>query len=229
MKSQFVIILLIAGLNIPVYLELYKHALKSKATWFKVVITCLFWGVAIVTQNIAAFGGILYLYLAFYRHIRKEENDDVDIWHINASDSLRAVFMTVLGRIGIGMIHFIYIIILVKIVKYNIQLQDIINYYSEAKLIFKIFLAFEIVLVAPVVEEYVFRYFLYDKILAPKMPLFFAALFSAALFTIVHFNIAGIPTFFGLGLLCTYLYQKKGYWAAVIVHSASNLISLLFI
>ncbi|OGO77610.1 MAG: hypothetical protein A2Y23_11665 [Clostridiales bacterium GWB2_37_7] len=230
MKSQLVITLLIAGLNIPVYLELYKHALKSRAIWIKAAITFIFWGAAIATQTMAAFVGIVYLYLTYYRHIRNDvNNDEVDKWHINGSNSLRVVFITVLARTGIAIVNFVYIIILVKFVKYNIQLQDIIVTYSEAQFAAKLILALEIVLVAPIVEEYVFRYFLYDKIFSSRMPLLIAALFSAALFTIVHFNISGIPTFFGLGLLGAYLYQKKGYWAAVIAHAASNLISLLFI
>jgi uncharacterized protein len=230
MKSQLITILLIAGLNIPVYLELYKHALKNKTNWLKITITIVCWSIAITTQTIAALAGILYLYFSYYRKMREDENSiDVNIWHINRLDAVKALVAVVLARIGIAFIHLIYIIILVKLVKYNIKVQDIIDYYLEAKLLFKLVLALEIVIVAPIVEEYVFRYFLYGKILAPRMPLLIAALFSSALFTIVHFNISGVPTFFGLGLLCAYLFQKKGYWAAVIAHGASNLISLLFI
>jgi membrane protease YdiL (CAAX protease family) len=230
MKSQLVTALLIAGLNIPVFLELYKHALKSKAAWIRTIITIVFWTAAIATQTIAAFAGILYLYFAYYRHWRVEQDEDaVDVWHIKLSDTVMVILMAVAARMAILLLNLAYIIILDKLVKYNIKLQDIISYYSEAKLILKLILAMEIIVIAPIVEEFVFRYFLYDKVLGPKMPLYIAAIFSAAFFTVMHFNVSGVPTFFGLGLFCTYLYQKKGYWAAVIAHAASNLITLLFI
>jgi membrane protease YdiL (CAAX protease family) len=230
MKSQLIAALLIAGLNIPVFLELYKHALKSKALWLRIVIIVVYWAAAIATQTIAAFVGILYLYFAYYRHRSIEQDDDaVDIWHIKLSDAIKVIFMAIAARVAILLLNLAYIIILDKLVKYNIKVQDIISYYSEAKLIIKFVLAIEVIIIAPIIEEYVFRYFLYAKVLAPKMPLFIAAVFSAGFFTVLHFNVSGVPTFFGLGLFCTYLYQKKGYWAAVIAHAASNLITLLFI
>ena len=230
MESQLITALLIFGLNLPVFLELYKYTLKNKAVWFRVVIAIAYWGTAIVTQTIAAFCGILYLYFVYYKHMRVEEyNEAVDVWHIKLIDVIKVILMTVAARIVILLINFVFIIILVKLVKNNIKPQDIIEYYSEAKLILKFILALEIVVIAPVVEEYAFRYFLYDKVLVPKMPKYIAAIFSAVLFTILHFNVSGVPTFFILGLFCAYLYQKKGYWAAVIAHAASNLITLLSI
>jgi membrane protease YdiL (CAAX protease family) len=230
MKSQLITVLLIAGLNIPVFYELYKHALKDKAAWFKAVIAVTFCGLAIYTQTMAAFGGILYLFLTYYRKLRETELDEeVDIWHIKGKDVLITAGLTLLARVAILLIHFVYLIILVQLVKYNIKLQEIISYYTEAGLLLKLILALEIVVVAPVVEEFVFRYFLYGKVFSPRMPLAVAALFSAILFTIAHFNVAGIPTFLGLGLFCAYIYQKKGYWAAVIAHGTSNLFSLLFL
>jgi len=230
MESQLIVVLLVAGLNIPVYLELYKHALANKAVWIKIIVSIAFWGVAITTQSIAALIGILFLYFSHYRYLGKDEFDDeLDVWHISGGDAFRTAVMTLIARAAILIIHLIYIIILMKLVKYNIKLQDVVNYYSEAQLVVKLILALEIVVVAPIVEEFVFRYFLYGKILSPRMPFAIAATLSAALFTTVHFNVGGIPTFFGLGLFCTYLYHKKGYWAAVIAHGISNLISLLFI
>jgi uncharacterized protein len=59
--------------------------------------------------------------------------------------------------------------------------------------------------------------------------LLIAGIFSAALFTVSHLNVSGVPTFFILGLLCAYLFQKKGYWAAVLAHAVSNLITLMII
>ena len=230
MNSLLITILLIAGLNIPVFLELYNHALKSKPAWLKAVIAIIYWGVAIVTQTVAAFVGILYLYFAYYKNRREDENSDAaDVWRIKPFDVIIVVSMTIAARIAIFLIQLIYAIILIKLVKYNIKPQDIVTYYSQVELIYKLILAMEIIIIAPIIEEYAFRYFLYGKVLAPRMPLFIAGIFSATLFTVSHFNVSGVPTFFVLGLLCTYLFQKKGYWAAVLAHAVSNLITLLLI
>jgi uncharacterized protein len=230
MDSQLITLLLIAGLNIPVFLELYKHALKSKPVWLRAVITIIYWGAAFMTQTIAAFIGILYLYFTYYKKLREDENGDTAaVWRIKPFDIIIVISMTAAARIAILVIQLIYAIILIKLVKYNIKPQDIVTYYSEANLILKLMLAMEIVIIAPILEEYVFRYFLYSKIFAPRMPLFMAGIFSAALFTVSHLNVSGVPTFFILGLLCTYLFQKKGYWAAVLAHAVSNLITLMII
>ena len=230
MNSELIIILLITGLNFPVFFELYKHALNGKPAWLRVLFTILYWGIAIATQTIAAFIGILYLYFSYYKNLGQDEDSGTtNVWRIKPFDIVVVISMTTLARIAIFLIQLIYAIILIKLVKYNIKPQDIVTYYAEANLIYKLILVMDIIIIAPVVEEYVFRYFLYGKVFAPRMPLFIAGIFSAALFTVSHFNVGGVPTFFILGLLCTYLFQKKGYWAAVIAHAVSNLITLLII
>ncbi|MDF2590807.1 MAG: hypothetical protein K0S75_273 [Clostridia bacterium] len=230
MNSEFILLLLIAGLNIPVFLELYKHALKNKPTWLTVLVAIIYWGMAIETQTMAAFAGIVYLYFGYYKYKWKDEDSEaVNIWRIKPIDVVAVIFMTAAARIALFFIQLIYAIILVKLVKYNIEPQDVVTYYSEATLLYKLILAVDIVIIAPFVEEFVFRYFLYSKVFAPRMPLIIAGIFSAGLFTISHLNVGGVPTFFILGLLCTYLFQKKGYFAAVIAHAVSNMITLLFI
>lgn len=230
MKEQLITILLIAGLNIPVYLELYKHGLKQKPLWLKTVTTVLYWLLAVLTQTIAAFIGILYLFILYYK---KEEKNELirstNIWNIRLWDIVKTVLLTVGARILLVPISYGFMILLIRFFSLEMVPQDIVVTYSRGSLLLRLLLGLDIALIAPVVEEFVFRHFLYDKIFFPKMPRFVAALFSAGLFTILHFNVAGVPTFFGLGLLCTFVYEKKGYWAAVTAHSTSNIITLLLI
>ncbi len=230
MREQLIFILLVAGLNIPVYLELYKHGLKNKPLWQKSITTVLYWLLAVLTQTIAAFIGILYLYIFFYR--KQEINDPIrstDIWNIRLLDVVKTVLLTLGARILLIPISYGFTILLMRFLKLDMVPQDIVVSYSQADLLLRLLMGLDIAVIAPIVEEFVFRHFLYDKVFFPRMPRFVAALFSAGLFTILHFNIAGIPTFFGLGLLCTILYEKKGYWAAVTAHSTSNIITLLLI
>lgn len=230
MKDNLITALLVAGLNLPVYLELYKHVLKDKSRAFTAVFSLVYWLVAAGTQTAAAFVGVLYMYISVYRRIEiEEEIRRTDIWHISFSDAFISFGLSAIARFVILGLNLIYIIILVQLTDYNIKAQDIVTYYSQSGFWLKAILAVDIVVVAPIIEEYVFRYFLYDKVFVARMPRVIAAVFSSLLFTILHFNISGIPTFFGLGLFCTLLYERKGYWSAVTAHATANLITLLFL
>lgn len=230
MRELFIMILLVAGLNIPVYLELYKHGLKNKPLWQKSLTAVLYWLLAVLTQTIAAFIGILYLYIFYYR--KQEISDPIrstEIWNIKLLDIVKTMFLTLGARILLLPISYGFVILLGYFLKLDMVPQDIVVTYSKASLLLRLLMALDIAIVAPIVEEFVFRHFLYDRVFVPKMPRFVAAIFSAGLFTVLHFNIGGIPTFFGLGLLCTFLYEKKGFWASVTAHSTSNIITLLLI
>lgn len=230
MKELLITILLIAALNIPVFIDLYKHLRKRCKVWVLVAACIAFWALALTTQTFSAFIGILYLFFAEYRMLQRDENDleNRDLWRISRRDSLIVLGLAGVGRAVLAILNIIFVIILAEIVKYNIKPQEIVTYYSQAQLWLRIILVLDIVLVAPVVEEYVFRHFLYGRTFSPRMPKIFAAVLAATLFTIPHFNVSGIPTFFGLGLLCAYMYEKKGYWGAVITHATANFISLWF-
>lgn len=222
--------LLIAVLNVPVYLELYKHVLKSKSLAVQITMTIVYWAAAIKTQNLAAFATVVFLYSFFYRKSEADEDlRDTDIWHINVSAIIVIIALSIGARIFIGLVNLAYVVVLDQLLHYDVKPQDIVTYYTQAAWWLRGFLVVEIVLVAPMVEEFVFRYFLYDRFLSDRMPKYIAALLSAGLFTLVHFNVAGIPTFFGLGLLCVIMYERKGYWGAVIAHGVCNAITLFFL
>lgn len=222
--------LLIMVLNIPVYLELYKHSLKHKGILVQIIMTAAYWAAAVKTQNLAAFAAVIFLYVFFYRN--SEENEplrDIDVWHINIGSIIAIIVLSLGARILIGIVNYAYVVVLDQIMHYDIKAQDIVAYYTQAEWWIRDFLVVEIILIAPIVEEFVFRFFLYDRFLSERMPRYIAALLSAGLFTLVHFNVAGIPTFFGLGLLCVLMYEKRGYWGAVIAHGVCNAITLFFL
>lgn len=230
MIKFLVTFLLIIGLNIPIFLEMYKHILRHKSILFQIIITMVYWTVAFMTQTLGALTAIIYLYVIFYRKTEPEETlREINIWHIDASDVVLVSIISIFARIFIIAVNFVYVIVLDKLFNYEIKPQEVVTYYTGAELWLKGILAIEIVLIAPMIEEFVFRFFLYDKLLVNKMPRYMAAIISAAVFALVHFNVAGIPTFFGLGLFCAYMYEKKGYWGAVIAHGISNAFTLLFL
>ena len=88
-------------------------------------------------------------------------------------------------------------------------------------------LVLQCVILAPVVEELIFRYFLYRS-LKNRFPRRTAALISALIFAILHFNvIAFVPIFLvAMGLNATYE-RYQNLWPCFIIHSLFNLFGVL--
>jgi uncharacterized protein len=132
-------------------------------------------------------------------------------------------------KIVISQLNSLYLNIISKYLGMDVKPQEIIEEFVVGELYYKVLLFVLVVVLAPFVEEYIFRYYIYDKLLLPRMPAVVAAIISSALFTLLHFNVSGIPTFLGLGLYCTFMYEKKGFYGAVITHVVSNLATAAFL
>ncbi|MBL7164516.1 MAG: CPBP family intramembrane metalloprotease [Anaerolineales bacterium] len=81
-------------------------------------------------------------------------------------------------------------------------------------------------LVAPLVEEIIFRGFIFAG-LQGRYGWKKSALISAGLFAMIHFQPAAIIPIFILGLIFAYLYHLSGsIWPAVIMHMSTNALGL---
>ena len=101
------------------------------------------------------------------------------------------------------------------------QAQDVgFKNITDSLDIFYAFLV--IVIIAPIVEEIVFRGYLYGS-LRPRMPWWLAAVIVSLLFGIVHGQInLAIDTFF-LSMVICYLRDRTGaIWSGIFVHSLKN-------
>lgn len=104
--------------------------------------------------------------------------------------------------------------------------QDVIKILKDADLKKFILMIPVAVIFAPIVEEFVFRYLLFQKILKGKSGIYLAAIISSLLFSLVHFNLkASVPIAF-IGLINCYLIEKEGYWYSVFNHMMFNLIPI---
>lgn len=82
------------------------------------------------------------------------------------------------------------------------------------------------ILFAPLVEESIFRGFLFGG-LRHKWGWMKAALVSSAIFGAIHMSIAAFIPTFCLGFLFAYLYQKSNsIWPGIILHTLINSVSL---
>jgi uncharacterized protein len=80
--------------------------------------------------------------------------------------------------------------------------------------------------VAPVVEEIIFRGFIFAGF-RERYGWKTAALISSLLFAVIHFQPTAFLPIVVLGLIFAYLYQRSGsIWPAIIMHVSSNAIAL---
>lgn len=228
--KTFIAILTFLVINIPIFMSLNKYVFMDTNTYTKLLIGLLYWPLAFLTQQLIPFIGVLIL----LSKVHSRENDDsgmrdINIWAPNFGRLAAVVGVSAVFKILVNQLNSLYVFFLTRSLDIEIKPQEIVGEFEQGGFIYKAALLVLVVVLAPFVEEYVFRYFVYDRILLPKMPSFAAALISASLFTLLHYNISGIPTFFCLGLFCCFIYEKTGFYGAVIAHAVSNLMTAVFL
>lgn len=87
----------------------------------------------------------------------------------------------------------------------------------------------DILVIAPIVEEIIFRGYLY-RLLKSKIPIAFSMIISSTLFAIIHFNTLSYTLLFVLSIFLTYIYERNGSIVCpIIIHSLFNLMMSIFI
>ena len=154
--------------------------------------------------------------------------DALDLKIPKGKDLETAVFGTLLVYFVLAFVTGITVFLLRKI---GIEPQE-----QEAVMIFRSGTPLEVailipctVILAPVGEEFCFRYALFRK---PEQHLGFfpAALIVSLIFAAAHLNLQVMPALFLLGLWLTWLYRRTGsLLAAMIAHALFNAMSILLI
>tara|TARA_Y100000385_G_C13084938_1_gene635952 strand:+ start:502 stop:1086 length:585 start_codon:yes stop_codon:yes gene_type:complete len=80
-----------------------------------------------------------------------------------------------------------------------------------------------VLLIAPIVEEVIFRGYMY-RILKSRIPIIFAMIISSTLFSLIHYNVLSYILLFVLSIFLTYIYERNGsIICPIIIHSLFNL------
>lgn len=228
--ESFILVFTFLLLNAPIFISLYKYVFKDLNPFAKVAAGVFYWSLAFLAHELAPFIGVLIL---LFRVHGKAEDEmrlrDINIWSIRCLDIVVIAGTTLVFKIIINQINKMYVNILSGYFGMETKPQEIVREFAAGEMYYKVLLFVLVVVLAPFVEEYIFRYYIYDKLLLPRMPSVAAAIISSALFTLLHYNISGIPTFFGLGLYCTFIYEKKGFYGAVTTHVVSNLFTAIYL
>lgn len=86
-----------------------------------------------------------------------------------------------------------------------------------------------VLVIAPIVEEVIFRGCIY-RILKSKIPIIFATIISSTLFALIHYNVLSYILLFVLSIFLTYIYERNGsIICPIIIHSLFNLMMSILI
>jgi membrane protease YdiL (CAAX protease family) len=227
MKDAISLITLII-LYIPAaYITLYAY--KNSKLIYRIIYIAVSAALVYYTNYLFLAANIILLFALYKKDIIPSDTDK-----LTKKLSINDIVVLTAGVLGIkiifALINIVYVIILKKF-NIPIQSQEIVQQLSASSAGSFIYLSVLIVIFAPIAEEFCFRYFIYDKTLSGYLKLnkYLSAVISAAIFSALHANIAGAPTFFMLGIVLCYVYEKKGFWASVCVHAGYNAFSIISI
>lgn len=229
-KEILQLILIVIVIGLPPYLIALKTFRNLKLIYI-ILLSIIYWSGTIYTQQILPFILIIIILIIDYRNnkLMEEYESIVENKTFTLRDFVIIAGITILIRFPIGIINIFYVLF-VDLIGINVQSQQVVDIFVNSQNnMLNILIVLLVIIVAPINEEFSMRYWLFGKMLSPRTGTIIAALISSSLFTLLHYNIAGVPTFFILGLYACYVYQRKGLWGAVTVHFIFNLSSVLLL
>lgn len=130
-----------------------------------------------------------------------------------------------------GTIITVAIIYMYILQQLNIDLkqQEVISEMMNSPLRKFLLIVPSAVIFAPIVEEFVFRWVLFEKILSKRINIYYSAIISSTIFALVHYNIKAFASILVIAIVNCYLIHKKGYWYAVLNHVIFNSVSTMAI
>ena len=226
-------------LYIPPLIFFIKYSYKKGINKFLLLVITMFYLVlSIFTQNLLPFILILidirYIRLTDdgmltdgYRNYNNTSKDYIrynfDIKSFKLLKGIRYAAVTY----GITIVANILIFLILQAYKIDLKEQEIVKVLLNGSLNQLLYMLPSMVIFAPMVEEFTFRWLLFEKLFKPRMGVFMAAVLSSIMFSIVHFNIRSFPILMIIGFLNCYFIHKKGYWYAVFNHLVFNSVTAI--
>jgi membrane protease YdiL (CAAX protease family) len=217
--KQILVFLILMVPPLLVYIKFWRERDRNKV--LIVLISIVYIAAAVYTENLMPF--ILVLLSIAYMKGREE--------YRGYGFSLKG--FSILE--GIGCAVFSYLItILVAIAAMSVmsyfgikqEEQEVVKWMTDLPLKMFWLVVPMIVVFAPVVEEFVFRWFFFERLLKKRTGVVLGTLLSSLAFALVHFNAAAFAMILWIGIYNCYLIDRKGYWYAVFNHFFFNSITV---
>lgn len=216
---------------LPPILFFSKYYLKNNGNKFLLIVMFVLYIVSIpYTQNLAPFIIVIFSfsYIRNSENYRYEslngDNERFDFGFKNFKFR-EAISYAIASYIGAMIISAIVIVIMEK-TNNQIKNQEIVDILQKSDMVHFLLTVPVAVIFAPVVEEFVFRYLLFEKILRGRVGIILSIVISSLIFGAVHFNVKVLVPITFIGAINCYLIHKKGYWYAVFNHFVFNFIPI---
>ncbi len=152
---------------------------------------------------------------------------------ISIKNFFKNVFYGIVGYVAtvpILVVVLLIIVLMIHITKYVPEKQPIVDLFlKEDNAPFLIYTGIFTMIIGPIIEELFFRAFMYNAF-KKTIGIFWAMLFTSAVFAVLHTNMVGFFPILVLGMLLVYLYEKTGtIVSSVTVHIMHNLTMVFFV
>lgn len=231
--TEIIVLMLVA---FPPFLYLFRYVCdRLKNNFARALIFILYWGLSLWTSNIVPAAAVIFLIWrsrvednGMYEQGHRSFSLDArgDRWRFSLPLFVRISLLGILIKILVSYANTIAVAIL-QLFHAPLENQAVVNEFLNANIYESIYYFLLISICAPVVEEFVFRFWMYDRVLKKRTNKYIAAVFTSLLFMGAHFNIQGAFAFFLVGLINCFLYERNGYWAAVANHFMFNFSTVL--
>lgn len=209
-----------------------KYYLEEKGSIIILAIICILYTVTIpFTQNLVPFIFVLldirYIKRSEkYRYVtlrQDYERYDFGFNNFKIGEALAYSF----GSYIISILIAAVIILIMNETKVPVKNQEIIDMLQKTDILHFLITIPVAVIFAPIVEEFVFRYLIFEKLFKNRVGLNMAIILSSLMFGIIHFNLKAFAPIVFIGIVNCYLIHKRGYWYAVFNHFVFNLIPII--
>lgn len=221
--------------SIVVYIFIYLPPLiifwkvwtrRRKNKFILLLISIIYVVGSLFTQNLLPFIFVIINII----YMKREDNFSYIEYKFNFRDfNFFKALMISLFSYAVTIIVAIIALNLFSSYEVPIKDQEIVEIMSKLSLKKFIFMMPITMVFAPIIEEYIFRWLIFEKILKRYMGIFISTLLSSIIFALIHFNIKSFPAILWMGIFNCFLIHKKGYWYAVFNHSFFNSVSTIAI
>ncbi|MDF2673670.1 MAG: family intrarane metalloprotease [Clostridiales bacterium] len=216
----------LALLALPPWFVFRKYVKDRINRYLLILMFIIYIGITLFTEQLMPFILVIFIFIFMGRF--REDNELTYYFRPLKKKKLEILLYSIVFMFLSKLVSAVFVLIINQVFHIELESQEIMDMFLKGSWLAIIALTVLTVVIAPVLEEFIFRHILYGGI-SKKIGKIAAAIISSLLFTLLHYNLAGVVAFFAVGIYNCYLYEKYGYRAAVINHSIFNLSSTAII
>lgn len=226
------IVLILIILKQYIYFWLSLDRLKMK--WLKYLLPISEILLLILHDGLFLLPSVIVFLIFIYKDIFKTNNRYISFYNIDKGkfsfQKQQILYIALLAPILIVLVNAVSvgIINLFKTFGFNLNGDGNGNIYNSKHIIDYLVQFGLICIVAPIVEEFTFRFIIYHSWLSRKFDKkIYAVLLSSLMFTFSHFDVNIFVFTFITGIILCFIYDGFGFLSAVTLHMLFNLYAFL--